>query len=312
MNGKEVNLNQLVAGQEKSLRQVLGHAITLEYLPAAEPAWVHGDEGMLGQIVLGLAANARNALPGGGLVRLEVEPVEVDEIHARVQPGARRGDFVRLTISDNGRGNPVQSLQRLFEVLPPPTGSIPDPTLPLPLIAGMVKRRRGWIEAHSHTGGGSTVHVYFPKPSLAAASKASPGMGETVLLVDDEASVRQMVRTILERANYEVIEAESGPQALRLWEEHAGMINLLLTDMIMPSAPSGRGLARHLQGVKPELKVIYTSGHDLEEAARRDTERGTACFLHKPYDMRRLLETVHVAMMGRDRVTPPALKTMRP
>lgn len=297
MNSKAIDLNEVIASQDKVLRRVLGEAILLEYHKSIGPAQLEGDETMVGQVLQGLLENARASLPGGGVVNIAVESIEVDDIHARIQPGARRGDFVRLTVSDNSTGVLAEGLQQLFAELPLPNAPRQGNALPLPLIAGIVKRRRGWIEAHSHSGGGALIHVYFP--AVTATSRPSPAADwntETILLVDDEVAIRRMVKSVLERASYDVVEAETGVHALSIWEEHKERVNLLLTDMVMPDGLTGRGLAQRLIAGKPDLKVIYTSGFDLDEEAQRDTAAGTARFLHKPYDMRRLLETVHVAM----------------
>jgi len=236
--------------------------------------------------------------------------VEVDEIHARIQPRARRGRFVRLTMADNGRGLRHDELQRRFNELPAKASAVPDPTLPLPLIAGIIRRRAGWIEAHTHTGGGTTIYVYLPEwGDRSARSLAAARLAETVLLVDDEAHVRRMVREVLERASYQVVEAESGGQALEVWEQHAGQFQLLLTDMVMPNGLNGRQLAHKLKTYRPGLKVIYTSGYDLDGAARQDTEYGGIPFLHKPYDSRRLLETVHLTMLPKRKFDRPLTAT---
>jgi len=297
MNCKEIDLNDVIASQEKLLRRVLGEGISLDCQKSANPARLHADEAMVGQVLVGLIENARAALPGGGAVKVMVEPIEVDDIHARIQPGARRGDFVRLTVSDNSTGVRAEGLQQLFTQLPPPHLPRTGTALPLPLLAGIVKRRHGWIEAHSHCGGGATIHVYFPAVTTGHVGSAmAPWISETILLVDDEVTIRRMVKNVLERASYDVVEADTGVQALAIWEEHKERVNLLLTDMVMPDGLTGRGLAHRLMAGKPELKVIYTSGFELDEEAQRDTTAGTAKFLHKPYDMRRLLETVHLAM----------------
>lgn len=297
MNSKVIDLNEVLASQDKLLRRVLGDAIVLECHKSIGPAQLDGDETMVGQVLLGLLENARVALPGGGIVNITVESIEVDDIHARIQPGARRGEFVRLTVSDNSTGVRAEGLQQLFVELPPPQVPRQGNALPLPLIAGIVKRRRGWIEAHSHSGGGALIHVYFPAVTATSRPRAATDWSsETILLVDDEVAIRRMVKSVLERASYEVVEADTGVQALSIWEEHKERVNLLLTDMVMPDGLTGRGLAQRLIAGKPELKVIYTSGFELDEEAQRDTAAGTARFLHKPYDMRRLLETVHIAM----------------
>lgn len=296
MNCTEIDLNEVIAAQDKLLRRVLGEGISLEYQTSPQPARTYGDESMIGQILSGLLEHARKALPGGGKVVVQTEHAEVDEIHARIQPGARCGDFVRLTVSDNGTGLCAEGLQKLFEQCPTPNTPRSGYALALPLIAGIVRRRHGWIEAHSHSSGSTTIQVYFPVANATnAPAESRTWAHETILLVDDEVAIRRMVKTVLERASYEVVEADTGVQALAIWEQHKERVNLLLTDMVMPDGITGRGLAQRLRAGKPELKVIYTSGYDLDEEAQRETAAGVIQFLHKPYDMRRLLETVHAA-----------------
>ncbi len=297
MNRKEIDLNQVVVTQEKALQRALGEAIALKIQPAERAANVHADETAIAQILTGLAENARRSLPGGGAVSILVEHIDVDEIHARIQPGARRGRFVRLTVADNGLGLHTERLMRLLEELPPAGVVSSGTALSLPLIIGIVRRRGGWVEAHSQTSGGTVIHLYFPV-ALATTKNPPEWQAETILLVDDEVAMRRMVKNVLERASYRVIEADTGVQALAVWEECKERVNLLLTDMVMPDGLTGRGLAQQLIATKPELKVIYTSGFELDDDARRDTSTGQARFLHKPYDMRRLLETVHLAMKG--------------
>jgi CheY-like chemotaxis protein len=295
MNCTEIDLNAVIASQ--ALPRLLGDGVSLRVEASPEPAEVHAHEGMMGQILTALVEQARQSLPGGGEILLQTEHVEVDDIHARIQPGARCGEFVRLTVRDNGSGFRTEQLRKMFTEIPEPTTARSGTALPLPLIAGIVKRRHGWIEASSQSGGGTTVQVYFPAATpVSAAGLTAPWVSETILLVDDEVAIRRMVKSVLLRASYEVVEADTGVQALAIWEEHKERVNLLLTDMVMPDGLTGRDLAQQLLAGKPELKVIYTSGFDLDAEAHRDTVRGAIRFLHKPYDMRRLLETVHAAM----------------
>lgn len=297
MNNTEIDLNEALTSQEKNLRRLLGDGISLQVTTAARPARINAEEAMVSQILTALLEHARAMLPGGGAVTVQVEQLEVDDIHARIQPGARGGDFVRMTVSDNGLGLRPEELKRLLAEPPPtPAGA----ALPLPLIAGMVKRRHGWIEAASQEGCGTLLAVYLPVASaVEAAVAATARTAETILLVDDEAPIRRMVKSVLQRASYEVIEAETGVQALALWESHKNRVNLLLTDMVMPDGVTGRDLAQQLQRSKPGLNVVYTSGYELDAEASRDTSERGVHFLQKPYDMRKLLETVHYAMIGK-------------
>lgn len=296
MNQKYIDLNSVVTSHEKTLRRALGESITLKVELAPKPVNVFLDEGMVGQVLNSLAENARNKMPGGGTLTVQTEFIEVDDTHARVQPGARRGTFVRLSVSDNGSGFNTEGLRKLF--LQTSTSTEPNAGLGLALISGMIKRRHGWIEATSQNGGGTTILIYVP---MADQTSYAPWIAETILLVDDEPAIRRMVKTVLERASYNVIEADTGVQALATWDKNKSQVNLLLTDMVMPDGVNGRELARRLKDSKPSLNVIYTSGYDLESEAKSDMSEGVARFLHKPYDMRKLLQVVH------EMLTPPTV-----
>lgn len=310
MNSTEIDLNEVIASQEKVLRRLLGDGISLQVTTAVKPARINAEEATVIQILTALLGHARQALPGGGGVTVQVEHIEVDDIHARIQPGARRGEFVRLTVNDNGLGLRPDKLKRLLEE---PSQVRVGNVLALPLIAGIVKRRHGWIEAVSQEGCGTVLGVYLPVASVVEVESAkAAGAIETILLVDDEAPIRRMVKSVLQRASYEVIEAETGVQALSIWEANKDRVNLLLTDMIMPDGVTGRDLAQQLQRSKPALNVIYSSGYELDAEASRDTSEGGVHFLQKPYDMRKLLETVHFAMIGKTSTSKGANAAMSP
>lgn len=297
MNCKEIDLNTVITSQDKMLRRALGESIALNVALSSGPASVNADEVMVGQVLNGLAENARKMMPGGGTFSLQTELIEVDDIHARVQPGARRGEFVRLTVNDDGRGANAEGLRQMFQQMTVSSEGQTGSALGLALINGMIKRRHGWIEATSQHGSGTTIRVYLPVASAVNAQIAeSSGASETILLVDDEDTIRRMVRSVLERASYNVIEADTGVQALAAWEQNKSQVNLLLTDMVMPDGVTGRELAKRLKNSKPSLNVIYTSGYDLDNEAQQDTHGGAIRFLHKPYDMRKLLEVVHETM----------------
>jgi two-component system cell cycle sensor histidine kinase/response regulator CckA len=303
MNSVELDLNEFITSQEQSFVRLLGVGIVLRITPAPKPARVSFDEATMRQFVTTLLDQARQLLPGGGTVQLIAEHIEVDETHARIQPGARRGEFVRLTVSDNGLGLRSEGLHRLLEQSATGRAST---ALPVPVVAGILQRQHGWLEAVSQEGAGTEFRLYLPKATAASVRAGEiKGDKDTILLVDDEATIRRMVKNVLQRASYEVIEAETGVQALSVWEQNRERVNLLLTDMVMPDGVTGRELALRLQKSKPALNVIYTSGYDLDAAALRDTREGRIRFLPKPYDMRRLLETVHAAMTAKI-ASPPA------
>lgn len=300
MNCKEIDLNNVITSQDKLLRRALGDSITLKMELSPKPASIHADESMVGQVLNGLAENARKMMPCGGTLSFQTERFEVDDVHSRVQPGARRGDFVRLTVSDDGLGANAEGLKQMFQQMTVSSGAQGGSALGLALISGMIKRRHGWIEATSQHGCGTTIRIYLPVASAVNAHMAEAAwVSETILLVDDEATIRRMVKNVLERACYNVIEADTGVHALAVWKQNKPQVKLLLTDMVMPDGVTGRELAKRLKTSKPSLNVIYTSGYDLDAESQQDTREGAVRFLHKPYDMRKLLEVVHETM------TPP-------
>ena len=288
MNRKETDLNRVIASQDNMLQRVLGEGISLQIKCAPQPAVVAVDDAMMGQILVSLAENARRAMPGGGVFTLQTELWEVDDFYAQTQPNAQPGHYVRLSVSDNGCGIAADKLPALFQ--PPASGAARNGAgLGLSIIAGIVQRQHGWIETVSEVGQGTTFKIFLPQFHLAIATAPRR---QTVFLVDDELVIRGMVRNVLQRASYEVVEANTGTHALSIWEEHRAKVNVLLTDMVMPDGIDGRELAQRLKSSKPELKVIYTSGFNLNDSAKQDNLAGGIRFLHKPYDMRTLLETI--------------------
>jgi two-component system, cell cycle sensor histidine kinase and response regulator CckA len=277
MNCTKIDLNQVIVRQAAGLRRLLGEATALTVTTTAEPATVEADEGILGQILFSLAAAVQ-----ASNVTLQTEVVTVDATHAQRQPGAWPGEFIRVSLSGTG--------ERAAGAAPPGTGR----ELSLPVITGILQRRHGWLETIPHPAGHSTFRCLLPQASPVAAATAA-ATGERVLLVEDEGDMREMLCHILQRASYDIIAAETGPQALALWTEHGRGVNLLITDMIMPGGVSGRELAHRLRAAKPELKVIYTSGYELEPHAQHDCAIGAVQFLQKPYELLTLLETVQRA-----------------
>jgi CheY-like chemotaxis protein len=306
MNCKEIDLNNVISFQEKMIRRTLGDTIELRTIFHPKPVKAHLDESMVGQVLNGLAENARKMMPRGGTVTLQTEVVEVDDIHARVQLGARRGEFVRLTVTDDGLGASAAGLKQMFQQMTVSSDAQSGSALGLALISGMIKRRLGWIEATSQHGSGTTIRIYLPVASTINAQMAEVAWAsEIILLVEDEAAIRRMVKNVLERACYNVIEADTGVQALALWEKNKLQVKLLLTDMVMPDGITGRDLAKRLKTSKPSLNVIYTSGYELDEQSLEDTCKGAIRFLHKPYDLRKLLEVIHETMTPSSTRTTP-------
>jgi CheY-like chemotaxis protein len=272
------------------LPRLLGEDVVLEteYLP--ELPQIEADTGMLEQIVMNLAVNARDAMPKGGRLSIGTSVAVIEQDYAVLHPEARVGAFACLTVRDSGCGMDAKTLERIFEPFFTTKEVGKGTGLGLATVYGIVKQHQGWVEVSSEVGAGTTFKIYFPsmsakedlKPETSSVPKAVSGGSETILLVEDEPMLRELVREILQAYEYRVIEASSGVEALRVWDEHDGQIDLLLTDMVMPEGMNGRELADHLKQRKPNLKVIFSSGYSAESLGK-DFGRGDTAFLPKPY-----------------------------
>jgi CheY-like chemotaxis protein len=295
----------------------LGEDIALEADYCQELSRIDADTGMLEQIVMNLAVNSRDAMPKGGKLRISTTQVQIDEGYAGQHPDARTGPFVCLTVTDTGCGMDRKTLERIFEPFFSTKEVGKGTGLGLATVYGLVKQHQGWIEVSSVVEVGTTFKIYFPaavgKSDLAdsAPQACEPVRGgkETILVVEDEPVLREMVCEILKQYNYRVIEAGSGVEALRVWDEFDGQIDLLLTDMVMPEGMTGRELAVQLKKRKPELKVIYSSGYSPDSNGR-DLGHNDTVFLAKPYLPPQLARTVRQSLDSVPRHAPEALLPM--
>jgi CheY-like chemotaxis protein len=257
---------------------------------------------MIEQAVLNICVNARDAMPGGGKVTIRTRAVEISAHEARQRAEASPGTFLLLEISDEGCGMDEQTMARIFEPFFTTKEIGKGTGLGLSTAYGIVKQHDGWIEVRSFPLQGSTFSLYLPlgradaSNSGGAAARPKPpapnGGTETILLVEDEAPLRRIVKMLLEKAGYRVLEASYGLQALAVWESAQGAIDLLLTDMVMPEGMSGRELATKLRTLQPTLSVIYTSGYSPELADPALSVETKSFFLSKPYKPADLLALV--------------------
>jgi len=289
---KNVDPSEMVGGMTKLLRRVLGEDIALESRFAPDLPAVFADPGMIEQVLMNLAVNARDAMPRGGRLLIELDAVALDESQARRSPKARAGRFVCLSVTDTGAGIAAENLVRIFEPFFTTKEVGKGTGLGLAIVYAVVQQHEGWIEVESAPGVGTKFHVFLPAVERVASRGAVadgaggeplPGGNETILVVEDEVAVRAVARMALRRLGYTVLEAESAPAALRLWSELGAGVDMLFTDIVMPGGMNGHELAARLQLLKPELKVLFCSGY-TREAEQFDPEgKGSAHFLPKPY-----------------------------
>ncbi len=301
---KVLNLNDLVDNLHKMLGRVIGEHISMQTKLHSDLGAVKVDPGQFDQVLVNLVVNARDAMPDGGTLVIETANAELDEHYCQIHSEIRPGPYVLLAVSDTGCGMDQATQQRIFEPFftTKPKGG--GTGLGLSTIFGTVKQAQGTIEVYSEIGQGSTFKVYLPRVDQAATKliRASapthlPRGTETVLLVEDEDSVRELSRTVLSRLGYEVLSASNGGEALLLAEEQGRHIDLLMTDVVMPGL-NGRTVADRLQALHPELKVLFTSGYTEDVIVHQGIVDEKTNFLSKPYSMQALATKLRTILEG--------------
>jgi PAS domain S-box-containing protein len=296
---RDLDLNGSINEMTKMLRRVLGENIQLLFKFAMQDVFVHADAGMMDQVLLNLAVNARDAMPKGGQLVIETSAVEMDEAAAAQIPHARPGPFVCLSVSDTGCGISAENLPRIFEPFFTTKDVGKGTGLGLATVFGIVQEHQGWIRVHSETGHGTTFRIYLPRQTGLSGQKAKQpgpsaarGGDETILFVEDDEALRASVRKILSRLGYCVLEAANGVEALKIQEQYRDGIHLLLTDMMMPGGMTGKDLGERLLKKNPKLKVIYASGYSAEVAGKDFPLKTGVNLLIKPFQAQQLAQTV--------------------
>lgn len=297
---KLLDLREVVGQMSKMLRRLLGETVALEFVPPPELPLLHGDTGMLEQVLMNLVVNARDAMPKGGTLAITLERIEVTREFIQRHPEAREGLFVCLHVTDTGVGMDTTLISRIFEPFFTTKEVGKGTGLGLATVYGIVKQHDGWIEVASEVGQGSNFSVYLPasqETAQPAERDTDPaafirGGTETILVVEDESVLRDMALLILREAGYRILTAGTGWEALHVWEQEPGQIDLLLTDMVMPDGMSGVELAEKLLVRQPKLKVLFTSGYTVDKISEEFLEKNNARFLQKPYNRVTLAKAV--------------------
>jgi PAS domain S-box-containing protein len=299
MQPRDRDLNQAINDMAKMLRRTLGEDIQLQFKFAMQSLFIHADAGMMDQVLMNLAVNARDAMPKGGQLVIETSAEDFDESVRAQSARASSGSLVCLSVSDTGCGIPPEVLPRIFEPFFTTKEAGKGTGLGLATVFGIVEQHQGWINVHSEVGHGTTFHIYLPQ--LTKISKREPeqptltstrGGNETILLVEDDIFLRASVRKSLSQLGYRVLEAIDGIEALEVWKQNRGGIHLLLTDLVMPGGMTGKDLGERLLKENPKLKVIYASGYSGEIAGKDFPLEEGVNFLAKPFQTQKLAQTV--------------------
>ena len=284
-----LDLGALVHDMEKMLRRVIGEDIRLTTRLAEKLGHVRADPGQIEQIVMNLVVNARDAMPGGGTLTLETADSEIDAAFVRENPGARAGSYVLLEVRDTGTGIPHEIQGKIFEPFFTTKGEGKGTGLGLATVYGIVKQNGGYIRIESEPGQGTCVLVFLPLVSgdadeLERPATAPPAGGtETILLVEDESSLRHLASGALRGYGYNVLEAEDSVEALRICDAHQGPIHLLLADFILPGM-RGDELASRAVKRHPEARVLYMSGYTDDALVRDGILQPGVALLQKPFE----------------------------
>jgi len=291
MQTKLLDLREVVGNMTKMLQRLLGETISLRFHAPPEIPLVQADTGMIEQILMNLAVNARDAMPQGGALTIGIQSIGIDDGYVQTHPEARAGSFICLAVRDTGCGMDSATMSRIFEPFFTTKEVGKGTGLGLATVYGIVKQHQGWIEVASEAGKGTSFQVFFPAYSGPVQAKAPDtfpaavirGGKETILVVEDEPVLRDLAHVILEDCGYHVLEAGSGREALDVWNREANSIDLLVTDMIMREGISAMDLAERLQASKPSLKIIFASGYSMDDLDTEFLRNGHAVFLQKPY-----------------------------
>jgi len=295
---RDQNLNDVVSGVLKMLLRLIGEDIDLIFTPGADPLDARLDAGQIGQVLMNLCVNARDAMPQGGSIRIETARVAPDEPVVRRHRRAWPAPYASLTVSDTGCGIPQDVVDRIFDPFFTTKEVGRGTGLGLAVVHGIVEQHGGWIEVESQAGRGTTFRILLPLSESASQAETErghlapvPGGGETVLVAEDDENLRRLVERFLTGAGYRVLLAADGLEAVGRFEEHRERIALLLLDVVMPRV-SGIEAARRIRALAPDVPMLFASGYSDETLLERGWAGRPAELIRKPFDPDDLLRRV--------------------
>ncbi len=293
-----MDLNQVITDMSSMLRRMIGEDIEIVFDAMKTPAMINADPAKVQQVVMNLLVNARDAMPNGGKVSIETDSVVFGESYGRDPQIIKPGPYILLTIRDNGMGMDAATQAHAFEPFFTTKAKGKGTGLGLSTVYGIVKQSGGFISVSSEVGKGTTIKTYFPQAegtvsALPTESQSHSDLKgkETVLLVEDEAAVRALTGRILRDRGYNVLEATDGMEALRVSQEYASEIHLVLTDVVMPGM-GGKALVSRIQELRPKIKALFISGYTDDAISHHGILDSDVAFLQKPFTLEGLIRKV--------------------
>ena len=314
---KILDMNAIVVELEKMLQRLIGEDVRLTIAQAPGLRRIKADPGQVEQVIMNLVVNARDAMPQGGNLTLETSNVDLDEAYAARHVGVRPGAYVMLAVSDTGCGIDKESMTHIFEPFYTTKGPGKGTGLGLSTVYGIVKQSGGNVWAYSEPGRGTTFKIYLPQAEGTVDRQPRDGQragiargSETLLLVEDQKELRELVREMLEMNGYTVVAAGDGLEALEICQRHEGRIDLMLSDVVMPQM-GGRELAQRLATLRPEMKVLYMSGYTSNAIVHHGILDPGTVLLQKPFTPDGLARKVREVLDGDQQTGVEAGPTLR-
>jgi two-component system, cell cycle sensor histidine kinase and response regulator CckA len=300
---------------ERMFNRLVGSDVELTFSPTRGLGRAKADQSQIEQVLMNLVVNARQAMPRGGKLTIETRNADIGEDYSSLHDGVAPGPYVMFAVSDNGVGMSPQTMSRVFEPFFTTKAMGEGTGLGLSTVFGIVKQSGGHIAVRSEAGLGTTFEVYLPRTTASVHAPEAPPPEpegqrgtETILVVEDEPQVRALVRGILRRQGYQVLEAASPGEALLLSEQHRGRIDLLLSDVVLPHM-SGPRLADRLVALRPDLRLLFMSGYADDSMMQQGILEWDVAFLQKPITVAVLTRKVREVLAARPRTTNPGSAT---
>jgi len=293
-----INVNSVIEEMGKLLPRLIGEDIELSIHTDEALGAIRADASQMEQVIMNLAINARDAMPSGGKLVIETRNADLDHSYMQTHPLMKAGPYIQLVVTDSGTGMDAETQSHIFEPFFTTKEKGKGTGLGLATVYGIVKQSGGFIWVYSELGKGTSFKIYLPRVQQAAEHTGAPHVAgeipkgtETVLLREDEQDVREIAREFLESGGYKVFEAKDADEAVNLARQHAGAIDLLVTDMVMPGL-TGQELAVQLQHEYPGLRIVFMSGYSEHAATEMANADPSVRLLNKPFSRGALLRAV--------------------